>query len=95
MYFPDNYRWSHGMLHALGAAPRGGEGDSQIPLATAQMCFDAIGSGRKTFKVFTRDEGGYHHCQVDNASIAVAYMWDWLEDVFGLLEPEVLPRRGE
>lgn len=61
-----------------------GEGDSQIPLATAQACFDAVGSRRKTFKVFTRDEGGYHHCQVDNTGIATAYMWDWLEDVFGL-----------
>jgi dienelactone hydrolase len=61
-----------------------GEGDSQIPLATARRCFDAVGSARKTFKVFTRDEGGYHHCQVDNLSIATAYMWDWLEDVFGL-----------
>ena len=61
-----------------------GEGDSQIPLATARRCFDAIGSRRKTFRVFTREEGGYHHCQVDNTSIAVACMWDWLEDVFGV-----------
>jgi dienelactone hydrolase len=57
-----------------------GEGDAQIPLATARKCFDLVGSTRKTFKVFTREEGGYHHCQVDNVSIGVAYMWDWLED---------------
>jgi dienelactone hydrolase len=62
-----------------------GDGDSQIPVATARRCFDAVGSARKTFKVFTRDEGGYHHCQVDNTSIATAYMWDWLEEVFGLV----------
>jgi hypothetical protein len=24
MYFPDHYRWSHGLLHVLGAAPWGG-----------------------------------------------------------------------
>ncbi len=60
-----------------------GEGDAQIPLATAQTCFDAVGSTRKTFKVFTREEGGYHHCQTDNLSIGTAYMWDWLEDVLG------------
>lgn len=59
-----------------------GEGDAQIPLATARKCFDAVGSSRKTFKVFTREEGGDHHCQVDNVSIGVAYMWDWLEEVF-------------
>lgn len=61
-----------------------GEGDQQIPLAVAQRCFDAVGSKRKTMKVFSRDEGGYQHCQIDNASIGIAYMWDWLEDV---LEP--------
>ena len=61
-----------------------GEGDEQIPLGEAQKCFDAVGSKQKTMKVFTRDEGGYHHCQIDNQSICSAYMWDWLEEV---LEP--------
>jgi dipeptidyl aminopeptidase/acylaminoacyl peptidase len=61
-----------------------GEGDEQIPLAEAQKCFDAVGSKQKTFRLFTRDEGGYHHCQIDNQSICSAYMWDWLEEV---LEP--------
>jgi alpha-beta hydrolase superfamily lysophospholipase len=56
-----------------------GEGDEQIPLAEAQKCFDAVGSKAKTMKVFTREEGGYHHCQIDNQSICSAYMWDWLE----------------
>jgi len=61
-----------------------GEGDEQIPLPEAQKCFDAVGSKQKTFKLFTREEGGYHHCQIDNQSICSAYMWDWLE---GVLEP--------
>jgi dienelactone hydrolase len=59
-----------------------GAGDEQIPLALAQQCFDAVGSQQKTFKVFSREEGGYHHCQIDNVSIGVAYMWDWVESVF-------------
>jgi pimeloyl-ACP methyl ester carboxylesterase len=59
-----------------------GEGDEQIPLAIAQKCFDAVGSKNKTMKVFTREEGGYHHCQIDNVTIGVAAMWDWLESVF-------------
>ena len=58
-----------------------GEGDEQIPLALAQQCFDAVGSRNKTLKVFTREEGGYHHCQIDNVSVGVAYMWDWVESV--------------
>jgi alpha-beta hydrolase superfamily lysophospholipase len=62
-----------------------GEGDEQIPLSEAQKCFDAVGSKNKTFKLFTREEGGYHHCQIDNQSICSAYMWDWLERV---LEPQ-------
>ena len=37
-------------------------------------------------KIITRDEGGYHHCQIDNQSICSAYMWDWLEAV---LKPEL------
>src|SRR5579885_704883 len=58
-----------------------GEGDEQIPLAEARKCFDAVGAKQKTFKLFTREEGGYHHCQIDNQSICSAYMWDWLEQV--------------
>jgi dipeptidyl aminopeptidase/acylaminoacyl peptidase len=61
-----------------------GEGDEQIPLAEARKCFDAVGSKRKIMKIFTREEGGYHHCQIDNQSVCSAYMWDWLEQV---LEP--------
>jgi dienelactone hydrolase len=58
-----------------------GAGDEQIPLALAERCFDAVGSNNKTFKIFSREEGGFHHCQVDNISIGTQYMWDWLEDV--------------
>lgn len=58
-----------------------GEGDEQIPLSEAQKCFEAVGSKHKTFKLFTREEGGYHHCQIDNQSICTAYMWGWVEQV--------------
>ena len=62
-----------------------GEGDEQIPLPEAQKCFDAVGSRQKTMKIFTREEGEYHHCQIDNQSICSAYMWDWLEQI---LQPQ-------
>jgi alpha-beta hydrolase superfamily lysophospholipase len=58
-----------------------GAGDEQIALSLAQKCFDAVGSKQKTFKVFQREEGGFHHCQVDNVTIGVHYMWDWIADV--------------
>jgi hypothetical protein len=57
------------------------EGDEQIPLAVAQKCFDAVGSKRKTLRVFAREEGGFHHCQVDDATIGVHTMFDWIADV--------------
>ncbi|HUK58644.1 MAG TPA: alpha/beta fold hydrolase [Stellaceae bacterium] len=57
-----------------------GEGDAQIPLALAQRCFEAVGSEKKELKIFTRAEGGYHHCQSDNVSIGTAYMWDWVAE---------------
>jgi dienelactone hydrolase len=57
-----------------------GAGDEQIPLALAEKCFAAVGSKRKTLKVFEREEGGFHHCQVDNVTVGVHYMWDWIED---------------
>jgi dipeptidyl aminopeptidase/acylaminoacyl peptidase len=58
-----------------------GEGDAQIPLDLARRCFDAVGAKRKELKVFSREEGGYHHCQIDNVSIGTAYMWDWAAEV--------------
>ncbi len=60
-----------------------GEGDQQAPLDHAQKMIAAAGSKDKTLKIFTREEGGYHHCQIDNLSIATAYMWDWIVDKIG------------
>jgi dienelactone hydrolase len=58
-----------------------GAGDQQIPLATAERLYAAVGSKQKALKVFTREEGGFHHCQVDNVTIGLHYMWDWIADV--------------
>jgi dienelactone hydrolase len=58
-----------------------GAGDEQIPLSLAEKCFAAVGSKRKTLRVFEREEGGFHHCQVDNVTVGVHAMWDWIEEV--------------
>ena len=58
-----------------------GAGDEQIPLPIAEKLFNAVCSKQKTLKVFTREEGGFHHCQVDNVTIGVHAMWDWAADV--------------
>ena len=58
-----------------------GAGDEQIPLELAQRLFDAVGSKEKMMKIFSREEGGFHHCQVDNVTIGVHTMFDWIADV--------------
>jgi hypothetical protein len=57
-----------------------GADDEQIPLADAQALFDACGSGDKTLRVFTAEEGGAQHCQRDYLSLGAAEMWNWFED---------------
>lgn len=57
-----------------------GAGDEQAPLEHAEKMIAAAGSKDKTLKIFTREEGGYHHCQIDNLTIGTSYMWDWLEE---------------
>ena len=58
-----------------------GEGDEQISLSLAHKLYDAVGSKEKKLRVFSREEGGHHHCQVDNITIGVHAMWDWVCDV--------------
>ena len=53
-----------------------GEGDEQIPVALAQRSYESSGSKQKTLKVFTREEGGFHHCQVDDVTIGLHFMFD-------------------
>lgn len=58
-----------------------GEGDQQIPVALAEKLYAASGSKQKTLRIFTREEGGFHHCQVDDVTIGIHYMWDWIGNV--------------
>jgi fermentation-respiration switch protein FrsA (DUF1100 family) len=57
-----------------------GEADAQISMADAEMLFSEVGSKDKTMKVFTRAEGGAEHCQVDNFTLGVSFIADWLGD---------------
>jgi dipeptidyl aminopeptidase/acylaminoacyl peptidase len=56
-----------------------GEDDQQIALADARRLHEASGSTDKTLRVFTIEEGGAQHCQIDNLSIGAAYVHDWIE----------------
>jgi len=57
-----------------------GEADAQISMAIARQQFAAVGAKDKTFKVFTREEGGAEHCQGDNLTLGITYIADWFAD---------------
>lgn len=60
-----------------------GEDDQQVPVSDARLLFDACGSADKTLRIFTAEEGGAQHCQMDNLSIAVPEITRWLADRLG------------
>jgi dienelactone hydrolase len=55
-----------------------GENDRIVPLAEAQKLYERVGSKRKHIKVFTAEEGGAEHCQVDHRQLGIDYIGDWL-----------------
>ncbi len=64
-----------------------GSNDRQVPVEQAHMMVDrAINSPRRDLRIFDATEGGVEHCGVDNLSIQIDYMTDWIADV---LKPSV------
>ncbi len=55
-----------------------GANDRIVPPDSARRLYDAVGSRRKTLKIFTAGEGGAEHCQVDNRQVGVDYIADWI-----------------
>lgn len=57
-----------------------GENDRQVPLEQAVATYEKATTRDKTLKVFTKDEGGVEHCQIDNRAIAADYLADWFAE---------------
>jgi dienelactone hydrolase len=57
-----------------------GEHDRVVPVEHAHRLFKEIGSRDKTLRIFTAEEGGAEHCQVDHRQLGVDYIGDWLTD---------------
>ena len=55
-----------------------GENDRIVPLSEAKKLYQAVGSKRKHIKIFTAEDGGAEHCQVDHRQLGVDYIGDWL-----------------
>src|SRR5439155_27027761 len=60
-----------------------GADDRQILLEDAQALYDAAGSRDKELRVYTREEGGSAHCQVDRREPAAGYVADWFAEMLG------------
>src|SRR5262245_38534769 len=55
-----------------------GENDRIVLLTEAKKLYERVGSKRKHIKIFTAQEGGAEHCQVDHRQLGIDYIGDWL-----------------
>jgi pimeloyl-ACP methyl ester carboxylesterase len=58
-----------------------GEGEAPITLRIARECAAQLPHPMKQLVIFTREEGGAAHCQVDNLALPNRVMFDWLDRV--------------
>ncbi|GMV52187.1 MAG: dipeptidyl aminopeptidase [Nitrospira sp.] len=59
-----------------------GEGEAPITLQIARECFEQLPHPRKKLVIFTREQGGEAHCQINNLALPNGVMFDWLDEVF-------------
>jgi pimeloyl-ACP methyl ester carboxylesterase len=59
-----------------------GEGEAPITLQIARECFAQLPHPLKKLVIFTREEGGEAHCQINNLALPNGVMFDWLGRVF-------------
>jgi dipeptidyl aminopeptidase/acylaminoacyl peptidase len=57
-----------------------GVNDEMVPLASAQRTYAEIASADKTLRLYTPEEGGDTHINIDNWSQAIPVMADWLAE---------------
>jgi dipeptidyl aminopeptidase/acylaminoacyl peptidase len=55
-----------------------GQDDRVVPLPSAHKLYEAVGSKQKHLKLFSTEETGAQHAQVDNRVIGVDYIADWI-----------------
>ena len=55
-----------------------GENDRVVPVDAARRLYAALGSKKKDLRIFTSEEGGAEHCQVDHRQLGVDFIGDWL-----------------
>jgi fermentation-respiration switch protein FrsA (DUF1100 family) len=59
-----------------------GESDRQVPVAQARRTHEmATSSRQRNLRIFGKGEWGEEHCQVDDPTLAIDAIGDWLEEV--------------
>lgn len=61
-----------------------GEGEAKITLDIARECLARLPNPHKQLVIFTAEEGGEAHCQVNNPALPNRVIFDWLDKVFSL-----------
>ncbi len=61
-----------------------GENDRIVPVEEARTLYEKLTAPHKHLKIFTAEEGGTEHCQVDNRPLGLDYIADWLVETLGL-----------
>lgn len=59
-----------------------GEGEAEITLKIVRECFEQLPNPQKKMIIFTREQGGQAHCQVDNLALPNETIFDWLDEVW-------------
>jgi pimeloyl-ACP methyl ester carboxylesterase len=59
-----------------------GEGEAGVTLDITRECFAQLPNPQKKLVIFTREQGGEAHCQVDNLALPNQTIFDWLEQVW-------------
>jgi alpha-beta hydrolase superfamily lysophospholipase len=59
-----------------------GEGEAPVTLQIARECYEQLPHPKKKLVIFTKEQGGEAHCQVNNLGLSNGTMFDWLDDVF-------------
>lgn len=59
-----------------------GVNDRQVPIEQAHKMIErTINSPRRDLRIFDASEGGVEHCGIDNFSIQIDYIADWVADI--------------
>ncbi|MCE7984244.1 MAG: alpha/beta fold hydrolase [Caldilinea sp. CFX5] len=55
-----------------------GEGEAAVTLQIARECYDQLPNPQKKLVIFTKEDGGEAHCQVNNLALPNRVIFDWL-----------------